>query len=105
VEIAIPFVQHFFGEVFFSVSFAEDRKDGAITSGRWLDDVRDKALLGIGIEIFKGFTRAFLMFGEIVSSAVCDSFKLLDSKWEFVFDIVSFFRIVGTFTIGHIEDM
>ena len=67
--------------------------------------MREKLFLGLLVEVFERFVRAFLVHAEVVIGAVGDAFEFLDAEGEFVFDIVGLLRVEGALAIGHVEDV
>ena len=61
----------------------------AIDAGARLDNVRDKSLFRLLVEIFERFAARFLMLRQIVIGAIGDAFQFLAAERKIVFDVVS----------------
>src|SRR5207342_2423144 len=75
------------------ISFTNHREHSSIYAGTRLDDVRDKSLLRLLVEILQRFAARFLMLRQIVVRSVSNALKLLPPERKFVFDIVRAFGI------------
>src|SRR6478752_10285706 len=75
------------------ISFANHREHSSIYAGTRLDDVRDKSLLRLLVEIVERFAARFLMLRQIVGGAIRHTFEFLAAKQEIEFDVVSTFGI------------
>lgn len=95
----------FLGEVFFVKGFADEGEDGAVATGRGLDDVWDELFFCLLVEVFEGLSGVFLVLAEVVVATVGDAFKFLLAEGEVILDVVSFLRVVSALTIGDVEDV
>lgn len=95
----------FFGEVFFVVSLADEGKDGAVATSRWLDDVRDELFFGLLVEVFERLAGVFVMFSEVVVATVGDALEFLLAEGEVILDVVGLLRVMSALTIGDVEDV
>src|SRR5204863_4907049 len=75
------------------ISFANHREHSSIYACTRLDDVRNKSLLRLLVEILERFAARFLMLRQIVVGAIRDAFEFLAAKREIVFDVVSAFGV------------
>ena len=89
----------------FRISFTNHREHSSIDASARLDDVRDKSLLCLLVEILERFAARFLMLRQIVVGAICHTFEFLSAKRKIVFDVVSAFGIKRALFIRHVEEV
>src|SRR6476620_11833952 len=87
------------------ISFTNHRKHSSIYAGTRLNDVRDKSLLCLLVEILERFAARFLMLRQIVVGAIRHTFELLPSKRKIVFNVVSAFGIKRALFIRHVQEV
>ena len=95
----------FFCEVFFVEGFTNQGQDGSVAAGGGFDNVRDKLLLGLLVEVFERLAGVFLVLAEVVVATIRDTFQFLLAEGEVVFNVVSFLRVMGSLAIGNVEDV
>src|SRR6185436_9537062 len=78
------FAAHFF----FAVRVTQHYERGAIGAGRRLDDVREKPLVRLGIEVLELLARVLLMVRQIEVGPVVDPLELVPAERELVLDVV-----------------
>src|SRR6185503_8442169 len=84
------FAAHFF----FTIRVTQHDERRAIGAGRRLDDVREKPLVRLRIEVFEFLARVLLMVRQIEVGAVVDPLELVPAEWELVLDVVGVFGVM-----------
>src|SRR4029453_14927448 len=87
------------------ISFTNHREHSSIDAGTRLDDVRDKSLLRLLVEILERFGARFLMLRQIVVGAIRHTFDFLAAEREIVFDVVSAFGIKRALLIRYVKEV